>query len=65
MPERMDQGKQGLNIKRNLHTRYRDNNDTDGRKTDGGRTMDKFWFHELCWHSQTDGVYIEKNKEPM
>ncbi len=46
--ERMAQGKPQLKFERNLWITFRDNCDTDGR------TTDKFWFHELCWHSQAE-----------
>ncbi len=40
--------KQQLKFERNLHIRFRDNCDNYRW------TMDKFRFHELCWHSQAE-----------
>ena len=33
---------------RKFERKFRDNCDTDGRRTDGRWTTDKFRFHELC-----------------
>ncbi len=48
----MAQGKPQLKFERDPCIKFRDNCDTDGRRTtDGrtdGRTMDKLRFHELC-----------------
>ncbi len=50
----MAQGKPHPKFERNPCIKFRDNCDTDGRRTDGQQTMDKLRFHELCWHSQAE-----------
>ena len=47
MSERMAQGKQQLNLERNLPNRFRDDCNTD-EKTDAPTTDDRGLYYKLC-----------------